>query len=217
MSNLTTTPDVRDLDCLYLATIGGADYYELRQVVKEENGRRTVIGRASEWLLIEARAQRDEYAALATTSAQQAAESEIHCAELISRLSAYEEHIAALEAALNETAAAAPSLTPPEAERAEQAFVEVAQPSSPAHPCPDCGKTFATEKALGGHRGRMHGAYKQAVAPAAPDLALVEPPWRCANPDCKGAHARSLKDPRLCFACANAEVTAPLNGHLVAA
>jgi len=91
VEHLTTTPDVRDLDCVYLATIAGRDYFELRQIVRQDSSVRSVIGRASDWPLIERDARIAELTALLTASEQRSVEADVHCVELLSRLSAYEE------------------------------------------------------------------------------------------------------------------------------
>jgi DNA-directed RNA polymerase subunit RPC12/RpoP len=93
MEHLTTTPDVRDLDCLFLATIGGVDYYETRQIVKQDNGVRSVVGLASNWPLISRDARITELTQLLTASEQRSVEADCHVAELLARLSNYEEQI----------------------------------------------------------------------------------------------------------------------------
>lgn len=102
--DLTTHVDVRDLDRVYLDTIGGCDFYELRQIVKLDNGKQTVIGRASDWPIIAAHARNAELQLLLTASERRSVEADCHVAELIARIGVYQEHIAALEAALGEQA-----------------------------------------------------------------------------------------------------------------
>lgn len=101
-----STTDVRDLDCLYLATIGGCDYFETRQIVRQENGVRRVVGLASAWPVIEARAQRDEYASFVAAFARMQADADNQLLEARAREHTYLDHIAALEACLAEQAAA---------------------------------------------------------------------------------------------------------------
>lgn len=103
--------DIRELDNLFLETIDGADYYEVRQIVRRSNGVRSVIGRASDWPMIRVCAQLAERTALLTASERRSVEADCHVVELLSRLSAFEHeiqsksaHIAALEAALSEQA-----------------------------------------------------------------------------------------------------------------
>jgi hypothetical protein len=113
------TTDVRDLDNLYLATIANTDYYEVRQIVKVANGRRETVGRASDWPIIQRDAQIAELSWLIASQERGRAEQDVLMVELACRLSAFEDelanattqignlkaHIAALEAALAETAA----------------------------------------------------------------------------------------------------------------
>lgn len=238
-----TTPDIRDLDCLYLATIGGADYYELRSVVRRQDGVQTLIGRASDWPLIAARAQLAELTALLTASERRSVEADCHVVELLARLDAYEAHIAAIEAALTEAAAertaaeiaAAPTVfvvepVPPQVEQL------VARLKSPATESPDtrrkCSHCNARPKLAGmqAHIERTHPDQVQVARPggragvAAPPTAaapialeLGEAPWRCASCG-KDAHARSLERPAICKKCLAESVDAHLsNGHLAAA
>jgi hypothetical protein len=93
VEHLTKTSDVRDLDCLFLATIGGCDYYETRQIVKQDNGVRSVVGLASNWPLISRDARITELTQLLTASEQRSVEADCHVAELLARLSNYEEQI----------------------------------------------------------------------------------------------------------------------------
>jgi hypothetical protein len=139
MRNSTT--DVRELDNLYLATIGGVDFYEVRQIVKMDNGVRSVVGRASDWPLIQRDAQIRELTWLVTSIERARAEQDVAHVEQACRLAATEDqlagavteignlkaHITALEAALAETQP--PQITPPEAETAEAAFVQAAAPT----------------------------------------------------------------------------------------
>lgn len=216
------TTDIRELDNLYLATIGGVDYYEVRQIVKQDNGVRSIVGRASDWPVIEQRAQNADLAALLVASERRSVEADCHCVELLTRLAAYAEHIAALEAAIAEWASAPPQLAPAEANAAEAAFLaSIALLEAPGYPCPDCPKSFRTFKALGGHRARMHGAYKdvlQAVPTPTPPIALPESPFRCSNCG-NDTHARSLETPAICIRCAVGLAERAVNGtgHRVAA
>lgn len=54
MSEITTYQqlDVRELDCQKLASIAGNDYYEVRQIVRDDGQKRVIVGRASDWPII---------------------------------------------------------------------------------------------------------------------------------------------------------------------
>jgi hypothetical protein len=223
------TTDIRDLDCLLLAKIGGAQYYEVHTIVRERDGVRETIGRASDWPLIKERATNAELAALLTATIQHVSESEAHVAELIARQTVYEQHIAALEQALAEMQPP-PTLPPTEIQEAEQAFVQAAAPvpRDGKVPCdhPGC-DARVWPRGLNAHKTRKHGADRQPIAVVAPTpaialppiaLALGERPWRCANPRCSGAHARSVAQPDLCIRCVVELTDTHLsNGHQVAA
>jgi hypothetical protein len=246
MEHLTTTPDVRDLDCLYLATIGGCDYYETRQIVRSDNGVRSVVGLASDWPIIQRDVRIRELTALLVASERRSVEADCHVAELLARLSAYEELFAVTPMA------------------AGVEVVEVARDDGKI-PCdhPDC-LDWVKPRGLAAHKRQAHGisitgalsASKAALgadsAPPmrrkcpycnerpkvvgldahikrkhpnealastdAPPIAIapIETPWRCAS--CGGdAHARSLKDPNLCIRCVVAHAVPLTNGHLAAA
>jgi hypothetical protein len=222
--NEYTTTDVHDLDCVPLARIGGETYYELRQIVRDNGVRREVAGRASEWPLIEARAQRDEYAALLVASEERSIDADCQVVELLTRIDAYAQHIAALEAALAE--AALPRITPPEAEIVEQAFVQaVSAPAAPDDgriPCdyPGCDARIKPRGLLN-HKRLAHGQALAAPAPAPvtpPEIALElgEAPWRCAQ--CHlDTHTRSIERPAFCIRCVLAAIEPHTNGHQVAA
>jgi hypothetical protein len=138
---LNSITDIRELDNLYLATIGGIDFYETRQIVRHENGVRSVVGRASDWPVIKLQAEKAELTWLVTSIERARAEQDVSMVEQACRLAAYKDelddavaaigiykaHIAALEQALSETAL--PRITPPEAETAEAAFVAAAAPT----------------------------------------------------------------------------------------
>jgi hypothetical protein len=234
------TTDLRELDNLYLATIGGVDFYETRQIVKQDNGVRSVVGRASDWPLIQRDAQIRELTALLTAIERGRAEMDISYVEQACRLSAYKDelddavaatliykaHIAALEAALAETQP--PALPPSDVAQAEAAFVasiallEAPKDSRVACDHPGC-ETRVWPRGVKLHKKRMHGT--TLTEPATPDpqvlpapiaLELGEPPWRCAQ--CSSAtHARSLKEPSLCIKCVVAAIEPHTNGHQVAA
>ena len=225
--------DIRELDNLYLATIGGVDYYEERWIVKQQDGRRCCVGRASDWPLIEVRAHNAELTALLTASERHSVEAECHVAELLTRLSGYQEHIAALEVALAETQS--PAITAPEAETAEQAFVQAAAPIDAPTPaladeilspdtrrkCPYCNERPKLS-GMQAHMERRHPDQVQVAVVAVPTppsiaLSLGEAPWRCAQ--CQTAtHARSIEQPAFCIRCVVAATdTHTTNGHQVAA
>lgn len=93
MRNLTTTADVRDLDCVPLGRVGGADYYEVHSIVRDQGGKREIIGRASEWPTIQARAKAAHFE-------QVLMQSENHVAQLIQERDALRDEVAMLRAAV---------------------------------------------------------------------------------------------------------------------
>lgn len=211
------TTDVRDLDNLFLETIGGDDYYEVRQIVRRANGVRSVIGRASDWPMIRVCAQLADRTALLIASERRSVDADCHVVELLTRLSAYAEHIAALEAALAE----ATLITDPEAETAEQAFVERVEIVKDGKvPCDEC-DARVWPRGLTNHKRLKHRASAPDVA-ATPvhireALELPESPWRCELCH-EHTHARSLQQPALCIRCVVEAVDhANGNGHQVAA
>jgi hypothetical protein len=139
----STTLDVRDLDCLYLATIGGADYYETRQIVRSAGGVRSVVGLASDWPLIQRDARITELTALLVASEQRSVEADCHVAELLARLSAYEAQIAIA----------------PAADEAVEPMAEMAQLREDGKiPCdhPGC-LHWVDPRGLGIHKRKAHG------------------------------------------------------------
>lgn len=222
------TTDARELDTLYLATIGGVDFYEVRQIVKQDAGGRSVVGRGSDWPIISRDAQIRELTALLTASEARSVEADTHCAELISRQTGYLDHIAALEAALSREL---PSIAKQDAAQAEQpapavgpgACVQAAAPIEPAEmakdgkiPCdwPGCDARVKPQ-GIGAHKARQHGYRVASPPPPTPPIALELPelPWRCANPSCSGAHARSVSDPAHCIRCVVEALAPYTNGH----
>ncbi|MDQ2995433.1 MAG: hypothetical protein M3R61_00025 [Chloroflexota bacterium] len=217
-----TTEDVRDLDCVFLATIAGADYYELRQIMRVDGQQRAVIGRASDWPMIQRDAENAELAALLTASERRSLDADTHCVELLSRLSAYAEHIAALEACLADANAPAPQIAPPEAAQASIAQWEA--PDDGKVPCdhPGCHDRVKLQ-GRGAHKRHKHGvaglighkpSAKQAsaITPSPNAWALAESPWRCA--ECgTDTHAPSIERTALCIRCVVAAVEPRTNGH----
>jgi hypothetical protein len=243
MEHLTTTPDVRDLDCLYLATIGGVDYFETRQIVKMDNGVRSVVGVSSAWPLIQRDARIAELTALLVASERRSVEADCHVSELIARLSAYEELFAVSPKAEPMAAAAAIAPAPPQLrhddgripcdhpgcldwvrprglglhkKRAHGVAGEIGHTSAGGQKkCPYCA---ARPKAIGldAHIKRAHPEHTTAAA-APIAIALGERPWVCDHCH-ESTHARSLKDPALCIRCVVASADAShTNGHLAAA
>jgi len=255
------TTDIRDLDCAPLGKINGATYYELHQIVRDRDGVRETIGRASDWPLIKLTAEKAELEQLLSSTLHQVSESEQHVAtlsalltrseglstdanchvvELTGRLSLYERHIAALEAALAEAAFAERLAAP------AQPTVFVAEPLPPqvaqlverlqtprserdcdidgrvACDYPGCDARLKPRGLLN-HKRLAHKLRTTDAPPATPPAALPEialelgePPWRCA--DChESTHARSLKDPARCIRCVVAAIDAHTNGHSIAA
>jgi len=212
MSEYTTHQDARDLDWLYLATIAGADYYEQRLVLRIDGQERQIVGRASDWPLIELRAQNAELTQLLTKSEQRSVEADCHVVELLSRLSGYQEHIAALEACLTE-ALPREQITAPEAETAEMAFVTAAAPSEPAAPseivspdarrkCPYC-RERPKLRDLQAHMERKHADQVEVAVIA--EMA-APPAWACAT--CGSSERRSIGDPTRCKTCLRASMPA---------
>lgn len=239
--NEYTTTDVRDLDCVPLARIGGCQYYETRSIVKDDGQTREIVGRASDWPLIkltaenaELRAQNTELTHLLVASEERSIDADCQVVELITQRSIFQEHIAALEQALAETQPA--QITPPEAESAEAAFAEATAPMDAPTPaetaasamvspdtrrkCPYCNER---PKLIGmqAHMERKHPDRVEVAIVAAPTpplaLALGEAPWHCAQ--CQtNTHARSLERPAFCIRCVVSATDAQLsNGHQVAA
>lgn len=137
MTNLTTYQQ-REEDVTLLATIAGDRYYELRQIVRERDGVREVVGLASAWPVISRDARIAELEALLTAEQRHAEEAEARVAELLAKQEA------AVPPAM---AAAALGLEP----TAEPTPAPVEQ-----HTCSDCGKAFAKERGLLTHRSRFH-------------------------------------------------------------
>jgi hypothetical protein len=188
---LTTTPDIRDLDCLYLATIGGCDYYETRQIVKVDNGVRRVVGLASAWPVIQRDARIAELTALLVASERRSVEADCYVVELTARLSAYDELFA---------------LHPPAEPPIEPPIESPIEPAAPAArespdvrlaldrctdgriPCdyPGC-LDWVKPRGLPIHKRQAHGVSTTGVAstpaPAAPD-ADSAPPLRRKCPYC---------------------------------
>lgn len=174
------TTDHRALDRVPLGRINGAAYYELHTIVRELGGVQETIGRASDWPIISRDARLAELTALLSSTIQHVSEaeqqvqllsadlaiseefradSECHVAELITRISVYEEHIARLETALAETPAQIP---PPEAESAEMAFLAsialLEAPDDGRVPCDYPGCTDRVKpNGLAIHKRKIHG------------------------------------------------------------
>lgn len=243
MSHSTIT-DVRDLDCVYLATIAGDDYYELRQIARQSGGVRAVVGRASDWPIIQAKAQIRELTALLTASERRSVEADCHVAELLARLSAYEELFALTPAAPTPTPTTPrddgkipcdhpdcldwikPRGMAAHKRQAHGISIIGTVKSTPTKTetggrkkCPYCKER---PKAIGlqAHIERRHPEHIPVVAAPAPvpiALALGEAAWRC-DACHESTHARSLKEPALCIRCVAAQADAALtNGHQVAA
>jgi hypothetical protein len=142
MEHLTITPDIRELDCLYLATIGGVDYFETRQIVKMDNGVRSVVGLASAWPLIQRDARIGELTALLVASERRSIEADCHVSELLARLSAYDELFA---------------VTPP-AEMADEAPAPPHLRDDGRVPCdyPGCADRVKP-RGLSAHKRQAHG------------------------------------------------------------
>lgn len=210
MSEYTTHEGARDLDWLYLATIAGVDYYEQRLILRIDGGQRGIVGRASDWPLIELRARNAELTQLLTKSEQRSVEADCHVVELLSRLSGYQEHIAALEACLTE-ALPREQITAPEAETAEMAFVTAAAPSEPAAPseilspdtrrkCPYCRE----RPKLIGLQAHMERKHPDQVEVAIIAARAAPPAWACAT--CGSSERRSIGDPTRCKTCLRASM-----------
>lgn len=211
----------RESDATLLGTIAGAAYHEICYVLKTEaDGSHQIVGRASDWPLIQLRAKNAELGALLTAETAHAAQAEQHVAELLAKQDAAEQHVAALRAELDQAALIPPAM----AAAATGLVVEPAQLT-----CPDCPKRFGTSQALAVHRTRAHGtqgtrkkatkerATKKQPAPLpsiplTPVLLTDNPAWRCAA--CHQAtFARSLRNPDYCQRCAKDLPLASTNGH----
>ncbi|SRR6266508_3734317 len=229
MSEYTT--DVRELDNLYLATIGGADYYEVRQIVKQDNGIRSIVGRASDWPLIEARATCAELTHLLAALERARSEMDVSYVEQACKLSAYADELAGATAeivSLKEQLAAADIKARPTEFVAEprepqvEALVARLQAHTPVESpdvrrkCPYC-TSRPMQSGMQAHIERAHPTEVAIVGvPTAPiALEMPEPPWRCESCH-ETTHARSLQQPSLCIRCVVAAV-AHTNGHLAAA
>jgi hypothetical protein len=242
MEHLTTTPDVRDLDCLFLATIGGVDYYETRQIVKQDNGVRSVVGLASNWPLISRDARITELTQLLTASEQRSVEADCHVAELLARLSSYEEQIASAAAEVVEVVERRPEdgkipcdhpgcldWIKPRGMAAHKRQAHGVVGTTGHHPsmaadqspetgarrkCPYC-RLRPLIIGMDAHIARAHPKQPPIEPPLA--RALGEPPWRCGSCG-KDTHARSTAHPALCIKCVVASADAAhTNGHLAAA
>lgn len=151
----TTITDVRDLDCVFLATIAGNDYFETRQIVRQANGVRAVVGRASDWPVLARDAQIRELTALLTASERRSVEAECHVAELIARLSSYED-LFALHAPAEVTETA--EVTAPITARADGRV-----------PCdhPDC-LDWIKPRGMAAHKRQAHGISITGAVKSAP-------------------------------------------------
>ena len=231
MEHLTTTPDVRDLDCLFLATIGGADYFETRQIVRSDNGVRSVVGLASDWPLIQRDARINELTALLVASERRSVEADCHVSELLARLSAYEELVAvspkaepmATAAAAASSAGAAacdhcdwrghPKGLAPHKKRAHGVAGEIGHkpskaadqwPENERKKCPYC-RLRPLVVGMDAHIARAHPEHAPIVAVPTPTPASIAIALGEAPWRCdhchESTHARSLKVPALCIRC----------------
>jgi len=214
MSEYTTLADLvrGEPDMTPLATIAGAAYYELRLIVRCQDGRTHLAGRASDWPVIARDARIAELEALLDAERRHAEEAERHVAELIQQL------------ALAEQAAPTLAEAPPPAAPDPPAGASESQPSA-SFACPECDRSFSRVQGLAAHRTKAHGYRKVAFAapptavpivPVVVEAPLVEPPWTCAR-CASSAHARGVARPSLCIRCnATADEAPHTNGHAVA-
>lgn len=237
MADYITLHDLtsREKDAILLGRIGGSTYHEVSYVLKtDSNGTHQIVGRASDWPLIQLRAENTEQAALLIAATQHAEQADQHVVELLARLEAAEQERAALRAELDQAALIPPAM----AAAATELMIETVLLS-----CPDCAKQFSTSQALGVHRTRMHSV---SAVEAAPDPAWLcaechkpgtpsvneptrckacvrssvraitllpdAPGWRCADLTCTHAHSRSLRNPDYCTHCAKKQPLASTNG-----
>lgn len=216
----------RETDSVLLGTIAGVEYHEMRYVMrKDASGTHQIVGRASDWPLIQLRAENAEQAALLIAATQQAEQADALALAAQSRLSELEAQLAALRAELDQAALIPPAL----AAAATGLEITPALVEPQLLQCPDCVKQFGSNQALGSHRSRAHGYRAAAVEspteadwlcatcgkPGTPSIneparckrcvrqvALMEPPapaWHCA--ECGRAAEPSIGDPTRCKAC----------------
>jgi hypothetical protein len=181
----------REPDAALLGTIAGAEYHEIRYVLKTEaDGSHQIVGRAGDWPLIQLRAEKTELEALLTAETAHAAQAEQHIAELLVKQDAAEQHVARLRAELDQAA-----LIPPRVAAAATGLVVVERV---LFSCPACPKQFGSNQALAVHRTRAHGERAETKAIESP----AEPPasvWTCAT--CKQPGTPSINEPDRCKSC----------------
>ena len=207
MGDLTTVLDVRDLDRIHLARIGGCDYYEVRQIVRDDGRTRQALGLASAWPVIKLTAENAELAVLLTASEERSADADCHVGELLARQSSYEAEIARLRLQLEQAtlvppavALAATGLTPPQP-------VEMDADGRVACDYPGC-TDRVKPRGLGAHKRRAHGI---AGAAGHHPTEAAAPAWSCAT--CGASDDRAVADETRCKACVRssmAVVSVPL-------
>lgn len=206
--------DVRELDCQKLASIAGADYYEVRQILRVSGEERAIVGRASDWPIISRDARIAELERrVAELEAERAAQippagmpkgeyrppsdggrnKRIECAICNALIwpKLFDDHMA------RHTRIDVPVATDPP------------EPEPPAWVCAECG---ATDRRSVAEPSICKACMRKRLPPVR--LTPDNPAWRCAEPGCSGAFTRSLTSPDYCTKHAPAVV---VNGHQVAA
>lgn len=197
-STTLSLPDARDLDCVHLGRVAGADYYELRQILRVSGPERTIVGRASDWPIVSRDARIRELELLVTRATRHASEADGHVVDLIEERDALLARLTAAEQIPAAVAAAAVGLP---------LDTQGAAPDDGLIACdwPGCSDRVKP-RGLGAHKKRAHGVAGSVGHKGA------EPPWRCEACN-TSTHTRSLSEPALCMRCAADKIAT--NGHQV--
>lgn len=213
MADYITLRDLtsQEKDAVLLGRVGGATYHEVSYILKTDaDGTHQIVGRASDWPLIQLRAENAEQAALLIAATAHAEQADQHVVELLARLEAAEQQHTALRAELDQAARIPPAMA------AAATGLEISPVLvEPLVDCPEagCGKQFKNAQAVVMHRQRMHGYVSPEPRARQAMITQDDPAWRCANPTCKGAYTRSLKNPEYCKLCARLQPLESANGH----
>lgn len=209
MTNYITLHDLtsREKDAVLLGRIAGSEYHEVSYVLRTDaSGAHQIVGRASDWPLIQLRAENTEQAALLIAATQQAEQADALALAAQSRLVELEAQVLALRAAL---------IPPALAAAATGLAVEPARAELQLLQCPECPKQFGSKQALATHRANKHGYRNPGSVAPTPMAALARENggWRCANKSCPGAFTRSMKNEDYCTECAKTQPIGSSNGH----
>lgn len=176
-------------DAVLLGRIAGSAYHEVSYILRTDpNGNHQIVGRASDWPLIQLRAENAEQAALLIAATQQAEQADALALTLRAQLDAAEARERALRAELDQAA-----LIPPRMAAAATGLVV-----EPFVMCPEagCGKQFKNAQAIIMHRQRAHGYRAAADAPTQESDAST---WLCAT--CGKPGTPSVNEPQRCKRC----------------